>query len=76
MSQRMTASEVVPYLREKHGIKHTVGTMEAYRSSGRGPRYFTVQNRAFYLAEDVDEWAKTKTSPRVLRASELKERAA
>ena len=33
-----------------------VGTLANWRGQGRGPRYFKVSRKVFYLVKDFDSW--------------------
>ena len=48
------------YLNEKFGIPITRGTLEVWRSQGRGPRYCKVARWVTYLPKDLDQFAAGK----------------
>ena len=48
----------VEYLNNTYGIPVTKGTMEVWRSIGRGPRYRKVARWPLYDKKDLDDFAK------------------
>ena len=66
-----TRVEAVKHLAEVHGIKYSPKYFTHLASSGKGPAYYRVGHRSFYTKEDLAEWVKSKTSPRICKASEF-----
>jgi hypothetical protein len=50
--------EAASYLKEHYSIPVTPGTMEVWRSYGRGPRYRKVARWVVYAQADLDHFAK------------------
>ena len=55
-SKVLNTREAAVYL-ELIGTPFTAGTLEVWRSEGRGPRYRKVGRRVFYAADDLDRFA-------------------
>lgn len=53
---RLNAREAAAYL-AAIGCPFTFGTLEVWRSRGRGPRFHRVGGRVFYAPADLDAFA-------------------
>lgn len=53
MHQHLTTPEAADYL-AKIGTPFKAGTLEVWRSQGRGPRFRKIASRVFYVPEDLD----------------------
>ena len=49
--------EAASYLKECHSVPVTPGTMEVWRTLGRGPRYRKVARWVIYARTDLDRFA-------------------
>ena len=58
MIGRLTPQEAAKYLTEQCKVKTTNGTLAAWRSLGRGPRYIKVGRRCLYEKKALDEFAQ------------------
>ena len=56
-SKKLSTREAASYLKERHSIPVTPGTMEVWRSMGRGPRYRKVARWVRYDKNDLDCFA-------------------
>jgi len=50
--------QAAKYLKEKHNVPPTEGTMEVWRCLGKGPRYRKVGRWIRYATEDLDDFAR------------------
>jgi hypothetical protein len=55
--KNLNTREAASYLKEQHSIPVTPGTMEVWRSYGRGPRYRKVARWVVYAMADLDCFA-------------------
>jgi len=55
--KNLNTREAASYLKEQHSIPVTPGTMEVWRSYGRGPRYRKVARWVIYAKTDLDRFA-------------------
>jgi len=55
--KNLNTREAASYLKEQHSIPVTPGTMEVWRSHGRGPRYRKVARWVIYQRADLDRFA-------------------
>ena len=53
----LNTPEAAKYLTDR-GTKYTRGTLEVWRSQGRGPRYRKVGRNVFYAPGDLDRFAE------------------
>jgi hypothetical protein len=51
------------YLKEKHGIDRTSGTLAKYAVIGGGPRYQLAGRIPLYPENELDSWAASILSP-------------
>ena len=58
--KRMDTKEASAYLREL-GTPFSPGTLEVWRSQGRGPRYIKLQRKVFYDPADLDAFSIGQT---------------
>lgn len=49
------------YLNDTYGLPVTPGTLEVWRSLGRGPRYNKVTRWVIYQRVDLDKFAEGRT---------------
>ena len=59
----LTRKEQVAYLRERHNLPTTVGSLQKAATKGGGPQYRLWGNKAVSTAEWLDEFAEEKLSP-------------
>lgn len=57
MTQHMTTTEAADYL-ASIGTPFKAGTLEVWRSLGRGPRFKKIASRVFYTQADLDDFAR------------------
>ncbi len=57
MEKRLNTHEAAEYLKDI-GTPFSAGTLEVWRSQGRGPRFSRLNRKVFYYAHDLDEYAK------------------
>jgi hypothetical protein len=55
--EKLNTHQAASYLKEKCNIPVTPGTMEVWRSYGRGPRYRKVARWVIYDRADLDRFA-------------------
>lgn len=48
----LTTKEAAAY------IKHSEVTLEQWRLSGKGPKFYKPENKVLYYVSDLDEWVK------------------
>lgn len=53
----LNTRQAASYLQDQHGIPIRPGTMEVWRTYGRGPRYRKVARWVIYAAADLDRFA-------------------
>jgi len=53
----LNTRQAAEYLKEKYNIPPTPGTMEVWRTYGRGPRYRKVGRWVVYSPADLDRFA-------------------
>ena len=59
-----TRAEAVEYLKVKHGIRTTTGTMDVWRSQDRGPIAIRFNGRnIYYKGNHLDLWVDTMAKP-------------
>lgn len=69
---RLNTVEASRYLKQRHGISRTPGTLAWLRSHGGGPSYRLMGRNPLYDIPDLDEWAEQKLSAhRVSSSAEL-----
>jgi hypothetical protein len=56
--EKMNTANAASYLKERHGIPVSPGTMEVWRCYGKGPRYHKVARWILYSLSDLDRFAK------------------
>jgi hypothetical protein len=56
-SKALNTKQAATYLKEI-GTPFSPGTLEVWRSKGRGPRYRKVCNRVIYLPADLEAFAR------------------
>lgn len=69
---RLTRSELPEYLKQKHGLRYTEGTLAAYATRGTGPAYVKAGQRVFYEPAAADRWVAKIMSRPAHKASEIK----
>lgn len=57
VSKNLNTRQAASYLKDLHCIPVTPGTMEVWRSMGRGPRYRKVARWVVYNKVDLDSFA-------------------
>ena len=55
--KKFNTEESASYLKKRHNIPVTKGTMEVWRTYGRGPRYRKVARWVVYDQADLDRFA-------------------
>lgn len=70
LNGRRDADGAVEYIQSK-GAAYTKGTLAVYRSIGRGPKFWRVGGRVYYLEADLDDWLASITR-KCQRASEYR----
>ena len=55
-SKALNTKQASTYL-EEIGTPFSAGTLEVWRSQGRGPRYRKVGRRIFYMPDDLKKFA-------------------
>lgn len=58
----LTRKEQVQYLRERHNLPTTVGSLQKAATKGGGPKYRLWGNKAVSAPEWLDAWAEEKLS--------------
>ena len=58
------------YLGKNNAIRASVPTLDKYACLGGGPKYRKVGRYPVYALEDLDAWARERTSPLVSSTSE------
>lgn len=46
---------------EKMGAPYSPKTLDKYRSTGQGPKFYRVLGRIYYLPADLETWVATRT---------------
>lgn len=69
---RLTRSELSEYLKQKHGLRYSEGTLATYATRGTGPDYVRVGRQALYEPAAVDLWVKKIMSRPARKASDIK----
>jgi hypothetical protein len=67
--RRSSASE---YLQQRWGLYFTADTLANLAVSGEGPVYRLAGRYAVYADEDLDQWARTRISGPMRKASEAR----
>jgi hypothetical protein len=70
MSEYLRRDQAAEYLRERYGFT-TAGTLEKLASIGGGPKFVKVGRFPVYTPEDLDDWVRSRMSPKVSSTSEL-----
>jgi hypothetical protein len=65
-------SEAANYLLHTWAVTCAVGTLAKLAVIGGGPRFSKAGKWPVYAIEDLDEWARSKTSPTVGSTAELR----
>ncbi len=60
MERNFNTKEASEYLKKK-GCPGTSGTLEVWRSLGKGPRFKRIRKRVYYTTRDLDEFAEGET---------------
>jgi len=55
--EKFNTREAASYLKERHSIPVSPGTMEVWRTYNRGPRYRKVARWVIYARADLDRFA-------------------
>ena len=55
----LSPKKAIQYLKDKHGIEHTPGTLAVWRSQGRGPRARKLSGKIYYTDQDLDHFVDT-----------------
>jgi hypothetical protein len=70
---RLTRANASVYLRERHGISRTPGTLAKLAVTGGGPKFRKIGVRhVLYDIADLDAWAVSALSDPVASTSELR----
>jgi hypothetical protein len=56
-AEKLNTTNAALYLKQRHSIPVTPGTMEVWRSYGKGPRYRKVARWVLYDRADLDKFA-------------------
>ncbi len=57
--KHLTPPNAIQYLKNEHGIEHTVGTLAVWRCQGRGPRAYRLHGKIYYRDKDLDHFVAT-----------------
>lgn len=57
VSENLNTRQAATYLQENYSIPITPGTMEVWRSYGKGPRYRKIARWVVYARADLDNFA-------------------
>lgn len=69
-SARLTRAESSIYLREKHGIRRTAGTLAKLACLGGGPAFRKAGTKTvLYEPHELDRWAESILSKPVISTS-------
>lgn len=55
--ENLNTRQAASYLKEQHAVPVTPGTMEVWRTYGKGPRYRKVARWVVYSRTDLDRFA-------------------
>lgn len=55
--KKLNTHEAAEYLKDI-GTPFSAGTLEVWRSQGRGPRFCRLNRKVFYLRRDLDEFTR------------------
>src|SRR5262245_3450759 len=65
-----TRPEASSYLCNKYGLQCSVATLNTYACRGKGPPYQVMGRSSYYDVADLDVWASSRISPKILRGSD------
>lgn len=69
--RRITAAYAAKYIRDTHGVPCSPKTLAKLRCIGGGPAFYKAGRVPLYAEEDLDAWAESRLSRRVMSTSEL-----
>ena len=67
-----TRKEAAARIRADFGVPCTAETLATKAWSGDGPVYRVIAGRSYYDPGDIDDWARSRISEPVRRASDLR----
>lgn len=70
MSEYLRRPQAAEYLKSRYGFT-TTGTLEKLASLGGGPKFTKIGRIPVYTPEDLDDWVRSRMSPKVSSTSEL-----
>ena len=70
--RRLRREEASRYLKEQHGYSCAQRTLAKLACIGGGPLFCLAGRFPLYEPSDLDDWARSKISPRVHSTSELR----
>lgn len=58
MEKKLNTLQAADYLKNIRGTPFSADTLKVWRSQGRGPRFYRLNRKIFYLAQDLDEYVR------------------